>query len=76
MPVLIILASLSVKAQYLPCGTDAKVAEAFQNNPSYQQNYNDLRRYADKYLQEHFIPNKGKSSHIYQIPIVFHVIHV
>ena len=67
------LAAGSSYSQNLPCGSDEVIREAFDNNPQYEIDYNNLRAFAKKYTEENF--NANEKGPIYQIPIVFHVIH-
>ena len=68
-----ILITIAEGQNHLKCGSDHYINQAFQSNPHYKSAVLDFREFAKKYTEQNF--NVNEKGPIYQIPIVFHVLH-
>ncbi|MDQ3051865.1 MAG: M43 family zinc metalloprotease [Bacteroidota bacterium] len=65
----------SYAQQYRPCGTDAMVQSAMQNDPNYAVNRAQLEQFTEQYILQEQGALKTSGVIQYTIPVVFHVIH-
>ena len=72
--IILIIAGSSLQSQNnQKCGSDQMINQAFITDPQYEILVNEFSAFAKKYTKEQF--NVNEKGPIFQIPIVFHVLH-